>query len=291
MGLGNNLYELRNKAGLSQDALAEKLDVSRQSVSKWETDASVPELDKLIKLSELFNVTLDELILDRKPAEPVKAATPEPANTAPEPTPAAPERYWNGRRVAGTVLLTVGGVGLIVLTVVGGLMGAILALPILACGGLCFACEKRPGLWCAWTVVVSATLILRFATGASIDYFLSIPRYVNGGASQLNWSLIMSAVILGVFVLMTAWTLWDFRKVRLRRYWGNILITAALWALCLAVIPICRRCVSDLLVRELLAGNDVYHYGGVIDLLSLARSLLFVPALVMTVGLVRKKKS
>ncbi len=56
------LYALRKKSGLSQEALAEKLDVSRQSISKWESGASMPETEKLIAIGEFFGVTLDELI-------------------------------------------------------------------------------------------------------------------------------------------------------------------------------------------------------------------------------------
>ena len=62
MTLGERIIKLRNTKGISQDTLANALGVSRQSVSKWETDASVPELDKLIKLSEYFEISLDELI-------------------------------------------------------------------------------------------------------------------------------------------------------------------------------------------------------------------------------------
>ena len=62
MTLGENIARLRTKENLSQSDLADMLDVSRQSVSKWETDTSIPELDKLLKLSELFGVTLDELV-------------------------------------------------------------------------------------------------------------------------------------------------------------------------------------------------------------------------------------
>lgn len=62
MKLGRRLFTLRTAAGLSQVDLADQLDVSRQSVSKWETDQSVPELDKLLRMSELFGVTLDELV-------------------------------------------------------------------------------------------------------------------------------------------------------------------------------------------------------------------------------------
>ena len=59
MSLGENISALRAARGMKQDELAAALGVSRQSVSKWETDASVPELDKLVQLAGLFGVTLD----------------------------------------------------------------------------------------------------------------------------------------------------------------------------------------------------------------------------------------
>ena len=62
MTLGEKIYSLRVKNGLSQEAFGEKLGVSRQSVSKWETDQSVPELDKIVMVSELFTVTTDYLL-------------------------------------------------------------------------------------------------------------------------------------------------------------------------------------------------------------------------------------
>ncbi len=60
--LGQTIYNLRRKQGLSQEQLAEKLGVSRQSVSKWEGGQSTPDLDKLIALADCFGVTLDELV-------------------------------------------------------------------------------------------------------------------------------------------------------------------------------------------------------------------------------------
>lgn len=59
--LSENLYALRHKSGLSQEQLAEKIGVSRQAISKWETGASAPDLEKLRALSECFGVTLDQL--------------------------------------------------------------------------------------------------------------------------------------------------------------------------------------------------------------------------------------
>lgn len=62
MSLGEKLLDLRKKSGLSQEEVAEKLGVSRQSVSKWETDQTVPELMKAKLLSQLYNVSYDYLI-------------------------------------------------------------------------------------------------------------------------------------------------------------------------------------------------------------------------------------
>lgn len=62
MKLNEKIIALRNKYQMSQGDLAEKLNVSRQSVSKWETGASIPDLDKLIAMSEVFQVTIDELV-------------------------------------------------------------------------------------------------------------------------------------------------------------------------------------------------------------------------------------
>ena len=62
MTLGEKIYRLRIERGLSQEAFGEMLNVSRQSVSKWETDQSVPELDKIVAISEIFGVTTDYLL-------------------------------------------------------------------------------------------------------------------------------------------------------------------------------------------------------------------------------------
>ena len=69
MSLGERIYGLRTAKNLSQDLLAEMLNVSRQSVSKWENNNTVPDLDKLLKLSEIFEVSLDELVKGEEKAE------------------------------------------------------------------------------------------------------------------------------------------------------------------------------------------------------------------------------
>ena len=62
MNLGENLFQARKKKGLSQEAVAEKLGVSRQTISKWETDETLPDIRQAKKLAVLYGLTLDELI-------------------------------------------------------------------------------------------------------------------------------------------------------------------------------------------------------------------------------------
>ena len=66
MTLGERLTELRKKANLSQEDIAEKIGVSRQTVSKWELDQSLPDFDKILPLCKLYNITSDELLTGRK---------------------------------------------------------------------------------------------------------------------------------------------------------------------------------------------------------------------------------
>ena len=62
MNLGNSLFEARKSRGLSQEAVAEKLGVSRQTISKWETDETLPDIRQSKKLAVLYGRSLDELI-------------------------------------------------------------------------------------------------------------------------------------------------------------------------------------------------------------------------------------
>ena len=62
MTLGEKIQQIRKAAGLSQEQLASMIDVSRQAVSKWETDQSLPDLDKVILLSQVFHISTDELL-------------------------------------------------------------------------------------------------------------------------------------------------------------------------------------------------------------------------------------
>lgn len=159
MSLGSNISRLRAEHHLSQGDLAEALEVSRQSVSQWETDSSVPDLDRLVKLSRVFDVTLDELVMGAEPQ--LKVETP-PVMVSPS---------MPGRKIAGIILFCMSFLAFLVPTVLGGLLeGLVLAVPFLVCGIICFLAQKRPGLWCAWAVYLLAYIICYYGTGLSWTY-------------------------------------------------------------------------------------------------------------------------
>ena len=81
MTLGQRIQELRKQNNLSQEALGEKLGVSRQAISRWEMDGAVPEVDKLIAMGRLFGVDLNDLlqVAQPGPAEEGEGETPDPA--------------------------------------------------------------------------------------------------------------------------------------------------------------------------------------------------------------------
>ena len=80
MILADKIMDLRKKNGWSQEELAEKLDVSRQSISKWESAQSIPDMGRILRLSEVFGVTTDYLLKDDI-ERPDRVETPEPAET------------------------------------------------------------------------------------------------------------------------------------------------------------------------------------------------------------------
>lgn len=66
MIIGNKINQLRKLAGMTQEQLAEKLNVSRQTISKWEAGASVPDLESVLTISRMFQVPLDDLLLEEE---------------------------------------------------------------------------------------------------------------------------------------------------------------------------------------------------------------------------------
>ena len=105
MDLAERLAALRKRAGLSQGDVAERLNVSRQAVSRWETGFTVPSTDNLSHLGRLYGVTLDELLSysaalpPEKPQEEAPAQQPKAEAPAPTPQPAAASAPAHARAI------------------------------------------------------------------------------------------------------------------------------------------------------------------------------------------------
>ncbi|MGN0964440.1 MAG: helix-turn-helix domain-containing protein [Dysosmobacter sp.] len=235
MSLGTNICRLRTANNLSQGELAEALGVSRQSVSKWETDASVPELDKMVKLAGLFGVTLDQLVTGEMPP-------------APEPSLAPPQQGMTGQRIAAVILTCMAFLVFLVLTVMGGpLEGLTLALPFGICAAVCFLAKKRAGLWCAWTVYLLAELYLRWATG--ITWQLTL-RTFSFTPEQNYMRLAIAWVQLIAMLAMFLVTFRSFRRVRIDlRVRRNLLALGGGWVL-LAVLHMLKKRLYLLLYQD-----------------------------------------
>ena len=161
MTLGERSCQYRIQRRLSQQEVAERLDVSRQSVSKWETDGAVPELDKLVKLCELFEVSLDELVRGEKPKGSDAEASEKGQETVltVQMAQARPERS-NAQVAAGAVLLAVALLACLWVFFTSGLhaLNMIIFLPLLVCGIVCLTVRKNAGLACVVVILLTIAL-------------------------------------------------------------------------------------------------------------------------------------
>ena len=217
MSLGTNISRLRAEKRLSQGELADILNVSRQSVSKWETDASVPDLDKLVKLSRVFDVTLDELVTGEAPAAVVQSAATTPLSHG-----------LSGGKIAGTILLCMAFLAVLVCTAAGELLtGLFLCIPFSACGAFCFLAQRHPGLWCAWAVYLTLELYVRWATGLTWQLTLRTLSFT----PELNYTrLLIAWVQLIVMLVMFTATLRSFCHTRFPLNLRNLLLLCGGWA-------------------------------------------------------------
>ena len=160
MTLAEKILSLRTARGMSQDDLAEKLEVSRQSVSKWETGQSTPDLDKIIRLADLFGVSVDELVRDGE----------RPQSQPPQPQVVYVEREQKKElspvQKQG-MIMEASGAALAVI----GLMGAPLliwvALALVILGLPLLLVKNHPWLIAGWLAVALSCLVLNPYTSVS----------------------------------------------------------------------------------------------------------------------------
>ena len=184
MTLGKQILNLRNEHHLSQADLAEKIGVSRQSISKWETGASIPDLNKLIVLSDIFSVSLDVLVKNQEPVE--KEGAQEKGFTPQE----MPVKY-PPRKIVGYILL---GVGLlsVVLGLTVNILLSFLGGYLLLCSIICLTFKNYPGLVIGWGIF---SLVYGF-----------IPIAFNYTEETMKSYLILSWCVISFFLLLVFFT-------------------------------------------------------------------------------------
>lgn len=200
MTLGEKILKLRSTAKMSQGDLAEKLNVSRQSISKWETNQSVPELDKLIQLSDLFQISMDELVrsddLDQREKEEAEIPSAEP-----QPTQVIIQRSLSTQKIVGFILLALGLLCCILALFAGsGLL--IIGGYIIFCSILCLLLKRYAGLVIGWITMIQAIILTPLFTGVRM---LSVwnPGYMRHTGINQIISILMW-VFLAVLIIRTA---------------------------------------------------------------------------------------
>lgn len=225
MNLGENIYRLRTEKNMSQGDLADALDVSRQSVSKWENNSATPELDKLLKMSGLFGVSLDELVGKTAPGQ--DKTTSAPASPPVQQVIIQTQfRPVSVRNVIGAILICAG-LFFLPLALSATARRAevscfILSAAFMLCG-YSVLIFRYPYILCGWIALGACALHLFLLTHWEEMYFLLL--------------------LLGVFLLcMLWWTVVSHRQGKIRipmwLWWvGGFVLAGLLILFCMNFVP------------------------------------------------------
>lgn len=193
MTLGEKIYELRTGQNLSQGDLANELNVSRQSISKWENGNSTPDLEKIVKLAEIFNVSLDELIKNEEKEISV-IDTPQQNPTI---------RTNTREKKIGKGLLIAGIASIFAFLLLGlGITGFFVAIPLFACSIIYYKARSNHFFYCLWAIIPLADLYIRFAMGINwsvIKQTLTWEYSINYGRLAIGWGQFFVISFLIIF--------------------------------------------------------------------------------------------
>ncbi len=203
--IGERIYKYREKCGLSQLELAELLDVSRQSVSKWETEAAIPELAKLIRMAEIFGVSLDALVLGKETEKlQIRAEKEENTEKSKEIISSSnPTEKNMAKTVVGACFLGIGIVLSVFVMLWAPLFGLFLLIPFMLCAFFCLKQFRHATLWCFETWFVAVALYLNYGSGTNWKRIFSpqfYSSYTNEWVIAFSW---IEFVLLVSFVVMT----------------------------------------------------------------------------------------
>ena len=209
MTLGEKNSKLRTTNKMSQGDLAEKLNVSRQSISKWETNASVPEPDKLIQLSDLFGISLDDLVR----SDELEASDDREEDVPPSPhqqTQIVIQHSLTTQKIVGFILLAMGLLCCLMALFAGsGLL--IIGGYIIFCSILCLLIKRYAGLIIGWISMIQAILLTSFFTSVRI-FSVFKPGYYRHGLGINQIISIVMWPIVAILIYFTAKAIVKYQK-------------------------------------------------------------------------------
>lgn len=204
MSIGQRISECRKERSYSQEYVAEQLGVSRQAVSKWETDLSVPDTNNLIGLSELFCVSVEYIATGKKP-EPVPQVTPK---VRIEYVPVPQKSSLGVQKIVGLIFLTVALLSLLLGILLESLLFLGISILWSVIGGILLAVRRRAWLVLLWTLLILAFFGICFLTTGNI-FAVFNSDYYRGG---INQTLLVSFVFYAAFIALGILTAFVIRK-------------------------------------------------------------------------------
>ncbi|MBE6789991.1 MAG: helix-turn-helix transcriptional regulator [Ruminococcaceae bacterium] len=285
MNLGERIYLLRSRKGFSQGELADSLNVSRQAVSKWENNSAVPDLERIVKMSEIFGISIDELIKGETPEgssrEALKSEPPQVLRNPPMPA----------RKIAGLMLFGMAFITSLVLFAIGGFQGLLFGIPFLVFGLISFFCEKYTLLKCLWALYLMLTLFLRMAMGISVSRL----RYIFSSDAFITEKTIIALCMAAFIVFLIFFTVKKLKEEPVKNLSSAkkklIIITAAL--ICVSALYICFSAVFVPRIVDKLSSEgahyivyNIVYYMGLLEELFAVSSLTAVLSLALRI---RKK--
>lgn len=280
MTFGERLYQLRKEKNLSQEELAERLAVSRQSISRWENGSATPDFEKTVLLSEIFETTTDYLL----------KGTVASLNTSDSEMemPTAKTSLPTWRMILAAVLLVLSGIGFLIGLLGGGWLEYYLSvpLPLAVLGFLLLFSKKRTLLRIIWTLYLFTATLLYTSLGLSWNFFFLLFRPHPAAFNHYIPSGFVLFLLMLVVVIYTAFTL---RKYPVKNK------TLHLFALCLMPLAyllqeFCSNLLSKSLIHLALVQGSLYMaINLLIYLVRLAIITAFAVLLAQTIHRIRKK--
>ena len=210
MLLGERLYELRTKNNMSQGALAERLDVSRQTVSKWENNLSVPETEKILQLSEIFSVSTDYILKGEEreeKAEPVYVYVEKEADSS-----SLESKEKITRKYVGLTLAIISGLLTVIFLFLTAAGFWILAIPtalVMLVGIFIYNNLQHPWFIISWTAFLISLPLMFFFTALNPLMIFDPVIYTEGYTVHLLFAY-------GTWAVLIALILWSVKLVKKR---------------------------------------------------------------------------